>query len=63
MRIAFLFPLALLAACGSQKPADDTLGTLDGDDAAQQGTVSASAGALRLHRLLAGRRSMPRGEA
>ncbi|MDM7956677.1 hypothetical protein [Blastomonas sp.] len=44
MRVAFLFPLALLAACGSQKPADDTLGTLDGDGAAQQGTVSASAG-------------------
>lgn len=44
MRVVLLFPLALLAACSSDKPADDTLVTLDGDGAAQQGTVSASAG-------------------
>ncbi|MCG6120609.1 MAG: hypothetical protein MEP44_08200 [Blastomonas sp.] len=46
MRIALLVPLALLAACSSDKPADDTLVTLDGDAAAQQGTVSASAGGV-----------------
>jgi hypothetical protein len=34
MRLAFLFPLALLAACSSEKPADDTLVTLDGADGA-----------------------------
>ncbi len=30
MRIALLFPLALLAACNSEKPAEDKLVTLDG---------------------------------
>lgn len=44
MRIALLFPLALLAACSRQEPADDTLVTLDGDGVAEQGSVSASAG-------------------
>ncbi|MGQ3179354.1 MAG: hypothetical protein ACT6SC_17320, partial [Blastomonas fulva] len=34
MRLALLFPLALLAACSSEKPADDTLVTLDGADGA-----------------------------
>lgn len=48
MRVVLLFPLALLAACSSDKPADDTLVTLDGDGAAQQGTVSASAGGATL---------------
>lgn len=44
MRIALLFPLALLAACSSDKPQQDELVTLDGDTNAAQGTVSASAG-------------------
>ncbi|MFN3819860.1 hypothetical protein [Blastomonas sp.] len=44
MRNALLVPLAFLAACSNDKPADDALVTLDGDNAAQQGTVSASAG-------------------
>jgi len=34
MRLAFLIPLALIAACSSEKPADDTLVTLDGADGA-----------------------------
>lgn len=44
MRIALLFPLALLAACSSDKPQQDELVTLDGDTGAAAGSVSASAG-------------------
>jgi hypothetical protein len=44
MRIALLFPLALLAACSSDKPKDSELVTLDGETAELQGTASASAG-------------------
>jgi hypothetical protein len=43
MRIALLFPLALLAACSSDKPADDTLVTLDGPDAAAAAVANGSA--------------------
>ncbi|MFN3475442.1 MAG: hypothetical protein ACK4ZW_15490 [Blastomonas sp.] len=46
MRNVLLIPLFFLAACSSDKPADDTLVRLDGDAAAQQGTVSASAGGV-----------------
>lgn len=46
MRIALLFPLALLTACSSEKPRQDELVTLDGDSSAAQGTVSASAGGV-----------------
>jgi hypothetical protein len=47
MRNVVLMPLALLAACSSPEPTGDTLVTLDGDGAAQQGTVSASAGGAK----------------
>jgi hypothetical protein len=46
MRNVLLIPLFFLAACSSDKPADDTLVTLDGDNATPQGTVSASAGGV-----------------
>lgn len=46
MRTAILVSLFLLAACSSEKPADNTLVTLDGNTAAQPGKVSASAGGV-----------------
>lgn len=44
MRIQVLFPLALLAACSSDKPQSDEMVTLDGANSTPSGTVSASAG-------------------
>lgn len=41
MRIAILFPLALLAACSSEKPAEDKLVTLDGPGGAASDTTVA----------------------
>lgn len=41
MRIAILFPLALLAACSSEKPAEDKLVTLDGPGGTASGTTVA----------------------
>jgi hypothetical protein len=42
MRIAILFPLALLAACSSEKPAEDKLVTLEGPGGAASDTTVAS---------------------
>lgn len=41
MRIAVLFPLALLAACSSEKPAEDKLVTLDGSGGTASDTTVA----------------------
>lgn len=43
-RFALILPLALLAACSSEKPQSDEMVTLDGGTSAEAGTVSASAG-------------------
>lgn len=43
-RFSLILPLVLLAACSSDKPADNELVTLDGDTGAAAGSVSASAG-------------------
>ncbi|GGB67652.1 hypothetical protein [Blastomonas aquatica] len=45
MRIVFLFPIALLAACSSQTPADDSTGTPDGSSGnAPAATAAAGSG-------------------
>ena len=43
-RLILLLPIALIAACSSEKPKDDELVTLDNGTGAGSGTVSASAG-------------------
>lgn len=45
MRIAVLFPLALLAACSTEKPAEDKLVTLEGPAGATTGDGSTATGA------------------